>query len=145
MQKTSEQTKETPAFGIALILATISFIVLFNHLPFSSNYGFWNLAGIFVACCMLGGSVFAIAAALVNGLFKVIIEILVVLLILFNVVFVSLCWSFFDAIVFELSMVGEPKFLPILILATALFLIDLFAIIILLPFSRVANSKVLDY
>lgn len=140
-----EQTKETPAFGIALILATISFIVLFNYLPFSSNYGFWNLAGVFVGCCMLGGFIFIIAAAMVNALFKVIIEVLVVLLLLFNVVYVSVCWSFFDAIVFELSMVGEPKFLPILILATALFLIDLFAIIILLPFSRVANSSVLDY
>lgn len=145
METKKVDSKETRAYSIAIFVAAIIFIVLLNHLPFPESYGFWNLAGIFVTCCAIGGIIFATAASLVHALFKVIIEIIVVLLLLFNVSYVSLGWVFLDSIILEMDLDTEKKLIHILILAAILFLIDLVAVIILLPFSRIANSEVLDY
>ena len=142
--ESQKNTGETPVFGISMVLAAIAFIILLNQLPFPQNYGFWNLAGVFMACCAIGGVVFAFATAVVNALFKVIIEIMVVMLLLFNVSYVAFCWVFFDNIILEMDLSVQNNLIPIALLIAVLLVIDLLSVIVLLPFARVANSSVLD-
>ncbi len=144
MEDQSKKPQETAAFSIALGLAAILFIIVLNKLPFPDDYGFWQLTGIFIACCFVGGIIFGAAAGLINAIYKIIIEILVALLMLFNVVYIAVCWASFDEIIREMEIDFDNKLITILILAGALFIIDLIVVILLLPFARIANSSVLD-
>lgn len=143
MENTTNPTAETPAFGIAMFISMVLFIILLNQLPFPQDYGFWNLAGIFIGCCFIGGMIFGFAASVVNALYKVIIEVTVVLLMLFNVSYVSICWVFFDDILIAMDV--PNKLFPIAILAGSLFIVDIICVLLLLPFARIAKSEVLDF
>lgn len=144
MENQQNNSKETPAFGIALFIGAILFIILLNQLPFPEDYGLLSLAGIFLASCFVGGIIFAAAAGLINAIYKVIIEIAVVLLLLFNVSYVAFCWASFEGILMEMDIGPDNKFIGILILALILFIIDLLSVIVLLPFARIADSDILD-
>lgn len=143
-QQQNKSNEETPAFGIAMIIGAVLFIILLNHLPFPIDYGFWPLAGIFVASCAVGGLILAVATSIMSAVFKAIVEIAVVILLLFNVSYVAVCWASFDLILMELNIDPENTFVGILILALILLIINLFNIFFLLPLSKIAGSKVLE-
>jgi hypothetical protein len=144
MENQQKNSKTTLAFGIAMLLATIGFIIILNQLPFPDHYGFWHLLGIFLASCFIGFIIFAISTGLMNAVLKIVVEILVVLLMLVNVTYVASCWAFFDGILIGLNLENENKFIAIIILALSLFIFDLICALVLIPLSRIVGSDVLD-
>lgn len=145
MNNNSNTRSETPAFGIALFVFAVLFIVFLNQLPFPEDYEFINYAGIFIGCCFIVGFIFVSAVSLINAIYKIIIEVSVAILLFCNAIYVSLCWVYFNDIVFWLEINTEKKYFVVaLIMGLVLFLIDSILTILLLPFARLANSSVLD-
>lgn len=144
MENQQTNSKTTPAFGVAMFLAGIGFIIILNKLPFPDNYGFWQLLGIFIASCFIGLIIFAISTGLINALLKIVVEVLVVLLMLINVTYVASCWAFFDNILLDFKLESENTFIAIIILALSLFIFDIICALVLIPLSKIVGSDVLD-
>ena len=144
-----ESNKSTIAFEITVVLLFIVFIAFLNMSSLFED-GFWPVTKVILISCCCGAVIFGLAIALMDSLFKIIVEVIVALLLFFNVVFVSLSWVFLNDFI-ELVQTWDLGFestgntvVSILCLALILFVIDLFAAIIIIPFSRISGSNVLE-
>ena len=142
MENKERGSGDSPTFIISLILCAILLILFLRELPFPHDYGFWPLAGILAASGYGAFIIFFMASKLVNAIYKMIIEILVAIVLLFNACYVAFCWAMLDFI--KMRMEIESTFAAIVILALLLFMADLIIVVILLPFARIAKSDVLD-
>ena len=149
MEQKTESNKGTIAFEISAVLLLIVFIIFLNASPLFED-GFWPVTLLLAGSCFAGAIVFGLAMALMDTIYKIIIEVTVALLLFFNVIYAALSWVFFKDVVMEIQSwdlgfedMGHTV-LAIAVLAGGLFIIDLFAALIIIPFARISGSNVLE-
>lgn len=135
------EPKQTPAFGLALFIFFIIFIIVLNQLPFPPHYEFWQLAGITFATIMVTAIIYGIAAGLVEAIFKIFVEIAAALLLLADAIYVAALWSMFDAAKLYFNLETWPT---IFVLAVILFFTNLLIIFVLYPLSRIAGTSLTE-
>ena len=150
MSEEKPKPEDSPATGIVVVLGVILIIVMINKIPFFDDYSFWSKAGILLACCAGGGIVLGMAAGLMNALLKIIIDIAVGLLFVFNFVYVLFCIVGFESYVNNVAYWGldlpiNDNWLTIFIMALTIFIYNLIVIFVLLPLARIAKSTALDF
>ena len=108
---------QTPAFGIAVFLFFIVFIIILNQLPFPSKYGFWHLTGICFGTCMIVSAIYTMATGLVETVFKIFVEVMAALLLFGNAVYVATCWATLNnaKLYFELDTVPTVLLLAVIL------------------------------
>lgn len=137
--------KQTPAFGISIFASLVLYIALVSKLPLPGDPAFWPRLGIGFASAFCGLIVYHCALAFVTAVLKAIAEIAAVVLMLINVsVGVILC-TFPHEIQQMLSQSGVEKdeqfFAAVLTVAIALFILDVFAFLVLYPLARTAGTS----
>lgn len=133
-------------FPIALIAA----MALFFYLIYADienlflGYSTTEKVVAFIISCIIGGVIFAVATGLINAIYKAIIEILVVILLFSNAMYVAFFYAkvrfFFEASYIDTS----EKIKRVALILLGLFLYNIIFVVILIPFARIAKSDLLD-
>jgi hypothetical protein len=142
-----EKLKPTPAFGIALILLLIIFIIYLFNSPLTAGYGFWPLIGIGAACAFVGGIIYGFAYGIVEGIFKVLVEIIAVFVLFSNAMYLVNCWVTWDLMKLKAKELGilqnwNSDLLATLYVLLPLLIVNIFAFFIIYPLSRIAGTRV---
>jgi len=136
-----ENNKQTPAFEIGLFIGLIVFIIVLNQLPFPSDYGFWQLAGITAVTCIIVGIIYGITTELVSAIFKIFVEVAAVLLLLADAIYVASSWAMLDNVKIYFNLETWPT---LLVLAIILFVSNILAVFMLYPLSKIAGTKLIE-
>lgn len=141
-----QEIKQSPVYGIAILVAAAAYITLMANLPLSqgteAGARFW--IGLFAA---IGGAViFGCALGVIKFAFKAIVEIAAVLLLLANACVGGIVWAFFDPIGKALLEAGIAKSENIVVVAVGgaavlMFIGDMLAFIVLYPMARIAGTS----
>lgn len=137
---------QTPAFGIAIVILFILFIIILNQLPFPSDYGFWSLVGITAATCFVGFGIYSISIGIVETIYKIIVEIAGAILVFINVVYGAICWALFEQIKLlveeqQILISWNQTFVSIALIILFLLTFNIFSVWILYPMAQVAGTR----
>lgn len=146
---TTNKKKVTPFFYIAFVLGAILSILMLIGLSKELDYSFMQGLGFGVACFFIVAIIFGGAAMLVDTFLKIIVELFVVLLLLFNVAFIMYIWASkheTQNVVLEMGIGSDSNISWVYIIAFAimLFIIDVLFLLIIYPMVRAADSGVID-
>lgn len=142
----SNKPSTSPVFPIVLLLAAGVFFYFIYKDPeyLFLGYSLTEKIVAFVICCVIGGVIFAIASGLINAIYKAIIEILIVILLFSNALYIAYYYPkvryLFDSSFADTS--EKVKYVALLLLI--LFLYNIIFVVILIPFARIAKSDLLD-
>ncbi|QHI38980.1 hypothetical protein IMCC3317_43800 [Kordia antarctica] len=136
----SEKPGPSSVFQVTLFIAAIIFIVFMNKIEPFSSFGFWKKVLVFIVTSFTTMIIYAIATSIITAIYKALIEIVVVILILFNAIFIDSIFYGITPMFDNNNSEGVNIFTALL----TLLILDIIIIIVLLPLARIAKSNVFD-
>jgi hypothetical protein len=142
-------TESTVVGGIAGFLALVAFIALVVQVPLPGNPPDGARFGIGLAAGFAGAIVAGIAAGFAKFALRALVEIAVVVVFFLNAVVAVAAWmssAYLSDLVATWNITSSNNALPVALAlaACSIFVVDVGAMLFLVPLAKVAGSNVLD-
>ncbi len=144
------ENKDNPStsavFPIALLIAAGCFFYYIYTDPYYlfHEYTLKEKIIAFVISCFLGGIIFGFASGIINAIYKAIIEIIVVVVLTGNVIYIAANYNKVRYLISNSQVETSDKIIEIILILLLLLLCNVIFVVILLPFARIAKSDLLD-